>query len=139
MTHLQSLLQQWDPERGEPTCALAKDEFHALARGLFAASAKCLHIPVSGYKIQSDRGGTGQRIGSITFRGPGFYLFLTAMPHGAGVMRTATVEDPYGTRLEHISRNVPFEAIESPTALADAIRALLASKNKQTEAASAPR
>jgi hypothetical protein len=130
VTHLQMLLHRWGT-LGESEQALAKDEFHALARGLFAATAKVLHIPVAQYKIQSTRTIIG--IGYITFTGPGFYVWLSSTKiNAAGVMRTTTAQDPHGAAPEHQNHRVPFEALDSPAALAVAIRALLATRTATT-------
>jgi hypothetical protein len=130
MNRLQEILVRW-PSLAEGAKPQAKDEFHALARGLCAATAKILHVPLSDYRIQNMKAGDAA-LGDVSFQGPGFFVFIRdfqgSTPTSGCIMRTATPQDKYGTAPEHTNRTLPLAALEAPAALADTIRGLLASK-----------
>ncbi len=94
-----------------------KEEFHRRGQAFLRAVAKELGFKRGAYKVKSNRGGQAV-LGEVSLLASGIYASLGTYSY----FRSATAEDPYGTRPEHLNCTVPAHLLGSPALMAAHIK-----------------
>lgn len=94
-----------------------KEEFHRRGQAFLRALAKELGFKQGDFEVRSNRAGTAV-LGEVSLRASGIYAELGPFSY----FRSATAEDPYGTRPEHPNCTMPPVLLGSPALMAGHIK-----------------